>query len=155
MSWKRAPLPCTLNGIVIHVDEVSDQEAASLAMHHYPHSDGADIEHLGADASQIAIMGSVSGSSWVEDIDALRTIVATSTPATFVHPQRGTLTGFLRQLRITARESEHDIARLQIEFVVQRPTPAAFAPVTTTTSAAAAVRTAGASATAAAAALGA
>lgn len=153
MSWAVIPLGCTLNGVAILVEEISDDVAVALVEHSYPYRDGADLEHVGAEPRRISITGIVRGPLWLEDLEILKSGIEDGTADTLVHPQFGTLFGKTRRLSIIHRDVEHSMARIRVEFVRGQFQSFSFAAGTSTTSAAASVDAAAASVTSAAAAL--
>lgn len=154
MSWTRAPLPCTLNGIRVIVDSAEDTFTEGLVEHTYPDRNGADLEPVGSEARRLALTAFVTGPLWLEDLETLIASIQFPGAHTLVHPQFGTMTGRVRVLTITHRDEEHDLARLRIEFVEGRLIDGlSFANAATLASAAASVRTSCAAITAATAAL--
>lgn len=152
MAWSHL-LDASLNGVGIIVQEIRDDIGRAVVEHAYPDRDGADLEDTGGEPRRISITGYVAGPTWWLDLQALEDAMNAGGTDTLVHPQYGTRTGKIRQISISHRDEEHNLARLQVQFVEGTVRQFSFATGTSVASAAAAVRNAGAAVTAAAAGL--
>lgn len=147
--WTMPPLPATINGIEIRVEEMTDELGRAVTLHSYPRVDLADIEDNGATPTTFRITGFVFGPNWLGDADLLKDNCRWGGEDVLVHPLCGTFRGKVTGVRVIHRDVEHDMARVSIDFVEGRVATQAFTSFTSPSSAAAAVRVAGDEATAA------